>query len=125
MASRPAWLKPVDSDDELVLYDALRCAGVTGTTRQHRLELPGGWAIHADIRPALRWAPDRIRAVHGGRVASVRDKQNDRQAGMIGWRVDRVTDEDITVRLDPTVAELLVIRARLTSSVSFDHRRGG
>ena len=87
MASRPAWLKPVDSNDELILFDALRAAGVTGMAR-HKLELPGGWTIHADLAvPRLRWAiPIDHVTWHGGRIDSVRDKQNDRQAGMIGWR---------------------------------------
>lgn len=111
IAARPAWLKPVDSHHELVLYDALRRAGVAGMTRQHRLELPGGWPIHADIAiPALRWAiPIDHVTSHGGRVDAQRDKQNDRQARMIRWQVDRVTDGDIDELLDQTIGELPAI----------------
>jgi hypothetical protein len=115
MASRPAWLKPVDSNLEMILYDALRAAGVRGMTRQHKITMPGGWDIHADVAvPTLRWAiPIDHVTWHGGRINAQRDKQNDRQAGMIGWRVDRVTDEDINERLDDTVGELLVIHGLL------------
>jgi hypothetical protein len=67
---RLAWLKPVDSHHELRLYDALRRSGVAGMTRQHRLELPGGWPIHADIAvPSLQWAiPIDHVTWHGGRI---------------------------------------------------------
>lgn len=118
LGSRPAWLKPVDSHLELRLYDALRVAGVNGLVRQHPVPLPGGWTIHADIAvPRVRWAVaiDHV-TWHGGRIDAQRDKQNDRQARMIGWGVDRVTDEDLTLRLREVTAELMSIHdARLRS----------
>jgi len=120
LGSRPAWLAPVDSHLELLLFDALRRAGVAELARQHRLELPGGWAIHGDIAvPRLRWliAVDHV-TWHGGRVDAQRDKQNDRQAGVLGWRVDRVTDEDLQRRFDATVDELLAIHRRLRQEVA-------
>jgi hypothetical protein len=125
LASRPEWLKPVDSNHELVLYDALRTAGVTGMVRQHKLSLPTGWDIHADVAvPTLRWAiPIDHVTWHGGRIDTQRDKHNDRLAGTIGWRVDRVTDEDIAERLDETVAELLIIRRDLIAFVSLGGAR--
>lgn len=124
MEARPTWMKPADSHLEVRLFDALRSAGLGGLVRQHRIELPGGWAIHADLAvPGLRWAiaVDHI-TWHGGRVAQDRDKQNDRQAGAIGWRVDRVSDGDIEHRLSSTVAELLRIHDVLRSAVT---RRAG
>jgi very-short-patch-repair endonuclease len=109
VGSRPAWLKPADSDLEVLLFDALRRRGVGGLVRQHRLDLPGGWAIHADIAvPELRWAiPVDHVTWHGGRLDAQRDKENDRQAALLGWFVSRVTDEDIDLRL-PIVTEQLV-----------------
>jgi len=107
--SRPVWLKPADSHGEVVLFDVLPKAGVRGMVRQFPLQLPTGWTIHADIAvPELKWAiPGDHVTWHGGRIDSVRDKQNDRIARGMGWPVDRVTDEDIRDRLDSTVAELL------------------
>jgi Transcriptional regulator, AbiEi antitoxin len=115
MTSRPAWMKPADSHDEVVLFDALRTAGIRGLTRQHRLDLPDGWAIHADIAvPELRWAiPVDHVTWHGGRISQQRDKQNDRQATRIGWTVSRVTDEDIRERLVVVTHELVEIHHRL------------
>lgn len=114
VASRPAWLKPADSDLEVLLFDALRRAGVPGMVRQHRLELPGGWAIHADIAvPTLRWAvPVDHVTWHGGRIDAQRDKENDRQAGLLGWQVNRVTDDDVTRRLAIVTAELVQLFER-------------
>ena len=115
LASRPAWIAPVDSDLEMRLYDGLRSAGVAGMDRQYKIELPAGWSIHADVAvPELRWAiPIDHVTWHGGRINAQRDKQNDRQVRMIGWQVDRVTDEDINHCLPVVVAELLAIYANL------------
>ncbi len=118
LASRPAWMAPVDSDLELRLFDALRVAGVAGMERQCKIELPAGWSIHADVAvPELRWAiPIDHVTWHGGRINAQRDKQNDRQARMIGWQVDRVTDDDINRRLPAVVAELLTIYGNLRAA---------
>lgn len=120
LGKRPLWMKPADSHDEVVLFDALRTAGVVGLTRQHRLDLPGGWTIHADIAvPALKWAiPIDHITWHGGAISIARDKQNDRQARQIDWTVSRVTDEDVAQRLSTTLAELVEIRDRLLRPAS-------
>jgi very-short-patch-repair endonuclease len=96
------------------LFDALRRRGVTGMVRQQRLELPGGWAIHADVAvPELRWAiPVDHVTWHGGRVDAQRDKENDRQAAILGWLVSRVTDDDVATRLAAVTDELLQLWAR-------------
>ncbi len=109
VGARPAWLKPADSDLEVRLFDALRRAGLVGMVRQHRIDLPGGWSIHADIAvPSLRWAiaVDHV-TWHGGRLDAQRDRENDRQARLVGWQVDRVTDEDVRARLDVVTRELV------------------
>lgn len=115
IGSRPAWLKPADSHLEVRLFDALRSAGVAGLVRQHRIDLPGGWSIHADVAvPQLQWAiPIDHVTWHGGRADAQRDKQNDRQARMLGWQVDRVTDDDIERRWAATTAELLQLHDTL------------
>jgi very-short-patch-repair endonuclease len=111
MESRPKFAKPADSHLEVVLHDALRRAGVRGLVGQYRLDLPGGWAIHADYAiPALRWAiAVDHRTWHGGAISGTRDKQNDRMATRIGWTVSRVGDLEITEQLDSTVADLVEI----------------
>lgn len=125
--SRPAWLKPVDSHYELRLHDALRRVGVGGLVRQQAIRLPGGWTIHVDLSvPELSWAiPIDHVTWHGGRIDAQRDKQNDRQARMIGWQIDRVTDDDIDFRLPEVAAELAAIHEQLRRSERIDHRRAG
>ena len=71
----------------------------------------GGSALTADIAvPKWQWAiaVDHV-TWHGGRVDAQRDKENDRQARMIGWQVDRVTDDDIDHRLEQVTSELMTI----------------
>jgi very-short-patch-repair endonuclease len=127
LGARPAWLKPVDSHLELRLYDALRVAGVNGIERQYELALPGGWTIHPDLAvPRLSWAIEIDHVTwHGGRIDAQRDKRNDRQARMIGWQVDRVTDDDLEHRIRAVVDELMVIHQRLWTSMRFGGRQAG
>lgn len=127
IGSRHAWLKPADSHLEVRLFDALRRARLAGLVRQHPIPLPAGWTIHADIAvPELSWAiPIDHVTWHGGRFAAQRDKQNDRQARMIGWQVDRVTDNDIDHSLAGVVAELVAIHDVLRSSADAKFRRAG
>ena len=72
VAGRPG-SGPPTAHLEVRLFDGLRAADVGGLVRQHRLELPGGWAIHADIAvPELRWAIP-IDHVRGTVVVSTRN----------------------------------------------------
>lgn len=124
IASRPAWLKPADSHIEVVLYDALRHAGIGGLTRQHEIELPNGVTIHPDIAiPQISWAieVDHVHW-HGGRVAAQSDKARDRLARQVQWQVDRVTDVEITRDLPSTVRQLVTIHHQLRSEVRLDRR---
>ena len=116
LGSRPAWLKPADSDHEVRLRRALERKGVRGLVRQHELRLPSGWTIHADLAiPGIQWAiPVDHVTWHSGRVDARRDKQNDRLAHAIGWQVDRVTDDDIDHHLRRTVNELVATWKRRT-----------
>ena len=111
LGRRPAWIKPMDSHLEVRLWDALRRAGLRDMERQVCIDLPGGWSIHADIAvPKWQWAIAVEHVTwHGGRVDAQRDKENDRQARMIGWQVDRVTDDDIDHRLEQVTSELMTI----------------
>jgi very-short-patch-repair endonuclease len=106
--SRPAWLKPADSDLEVLLFDALRRRGVHGLVRQHAITLDG-ITIHPDLAvPDVRWAVEVDHVTwHGGRVDAQRDKQRDRGLRRIDWQVDRVTDAEIEHDLASVTAELL------------------
>jgi hypothetical protein len=108
LASRPAWLRPADSHLEVVVFDGLRRLGVAGLVRQERIDLRPGWSIHLDVAvPEIRWgvAVDHV-TWHGGRVDAQRDKRNDRLARLLGWTIERVTDEDLCERPSDTCTEL-------------------
>jgi very-short-patch-repair endonuclease len=109
--SRPAGLKPADSHEEVILFDALRKAGVRGLVRQHQLVLPNGVTIHPDIAvPKLRWAIEVDHVDwHGGRFASVEDKERDRLASAAGWQVSRAPDRDIKHRLAKLLDQLMAV----------------
>jgi very-short-patch-repair endonuclease len=106
--SRPTWLRPVDSNDELILEKALVASGLPQPIRQHKLQLPNAVPIHPDLAwPAIRWAVEVDHVTwHGGSVATMNDNVRDRQLRMIGWEVERVTDLEIKEHLDRTTHDL-------------------
>jgi very-short-patch-repair endonuclease len=111
--SRPAWLRPVDSDIELRLWRALQRSGLE-VERQVPVALDGGEQVVIDL--AVRcWRfgveVDHV-TWHGGRLDVQRDKRRDRALLRLGWTIARVTDEDIERRLDETVEQLLAIAER-------------
>ena len=109
LGSRPAWLKPADSVLELTVFNALGAAGVEGLVRQHPIQLPAGFTIHADVAvPTIRWALEVDHVTwHGGRLDAQNDKVRDRQARRAGWQVDRITDADVRDDLAGTISELV------------------
>lgn len=123
--SRPAWLRPADSHHEVVLYDALRVAGVNGLTRQEPIVLPNGITVHADVAiPRLSWGIEIDHVEwHGGRIAAQRDKVRDRQARRVHWQLDRVTDQEIDHDLPGLVRELLTIHEQIRREPRMDRSR--
>lgn len=111
--SRPTWMKPKDSNLEVVLLRALTDRGLE-LVPQHRLDLGDGVAIHLDgADPEVGFGVEVDHETwHGGRIAVSRDKQRDRKAARIGWIVSRVTDTDIEHRLDEVVDDLVAIHER-------------
>ena len=107
--SRPATLKPVDSDLELRLERALMAAGLPRPSRQFAIRLRNGHTLHPD----LVWADARLAVEvdhvtwHGGRVAIVDDRSRDRQLRMLRWDVERVTDAEVTSRCAAVVRDLV------------------
>jgi very-short-patch-repair endonuclease len=114
LGSRPAWLKPVDSDLELQLERALLAAGLPRPLRQHPLTLATGEVIHPDF-----YWPDRHEIVevdhvtwHGGREASAYDKRRDRLVRRLGIGTTRVTDSDIRDHLSSIVVDIAAVLER-------------
>jgi very-short-patch-repair endonuclease len=114
LESRPAWLKPVDSDLELQLERALLAAGLPRPLRQHALTLVTGEVIHPDF-----YWPDQHEIVevdhvtwHGGRESSAYDKRRDRLVRRLGIGTIRVTDSDIRDHLASVVADITAVLER-------------
>lgn len=112
--SRPNWMKPADSHQEVVLFDALRRRGVSGLVRQHPITLETGITVHPDLAvPELRWAVEVDHVTwHGGRVDAQHDKQRDRALRRLDWAIERVTDEEVDHDLARVVDELLALLAQ-------------
>lgn len=116
IGSRPAWLRPQQSDHEVRLRRSLERAGVTGLVPQHAVQVGSGWVAHPDLAvPEAQWAVEIDHVTwHGGRIDAQRDKQRDRELRLVGWQIDRVTDEEIDLRLAAVTRELVALwRQRL------------
>lgn len=111
LGSRPADQPPVDSDYELRFAHAWTNAGLPPLDRQRPLLLPSGIILHPDFaEPRRRFLIEVDHATwHGGHRENMRDRWRDRQYHLLGWRSERVADEDITHRLPQTIAELATI----------------
>ena len=111
LESRPAWLKPVDSDLELQLERALLDAGLPRPLRQHPLRLPNGDVVHPDFYWAAEQEIVEVDHVtwHGGREASVYDKRRDRLVRRLGIGITRVTDSDIRDHLPSVIGDIRAV----------------
>ena len=112
--SRPAWLKAVDSDLELVVERAIIAAGLPRPLRQHPVRLPNGEKCRLDFywpveREALE--VDHI-TWHGGKLDLTADKRRDRLVRQLGIHTTRITDEDARHRLPSVIVELRAILTR-------------
>jgi hypothetical protein len=111
LQSRPAWLKPVDSDLELIVERAIIAAGLPRPLRQAPIRLHTGEVI----RPDYFWPVERqvleIDHVtwHGGKLDLTADKRRDRLLRRIGINSNRITDDDVRYRLASVIDDLRVI----------------
>ena len=119
MSRRADWQKPAGSGLELRVLRALERLGIV-LVRQHRLDLPNGLTIHPDgADPAIRWALEVDHVTwHGGRFDAQRDKTRDRQARLIGWQVDRVTDQDLAADFTGTIRELVQLHSQRRATIA-------
>jgi len=114
IASRPAWLKPVDSDLELTVERAILAAGLERPLRQHPVWLPSGEMFRLDF-----YWPDELEALeidhitwHGGKRDQTADKRRDRLLRRLGINTTRITDDDVRYRLPSIMSDLQSILAR-------------
>lgn len=114
--SRPSWLKPADSDLELRVHRALANFGLN-FERQYPVLLDSGVQVHIDLaQPQARFGIEIDHVTwHGGRLDTQSDKRRDRGLARLGWTIARVTDDDISQRLDESIRELVDITARCRS----------
>lgn len=119
MSRRSDWQRPAGSGIELRVLRALEQRGIV-LVRQFPLTLRNGVTIHPDgADPAVRWAIEVDHVTwHGGRLDTQRDKGRDRSARLIGWQVERVTDQEITDNFDAAIDELALLHAERTASTS-------
>lgn len=100
-----------ESHQEAVVGEALAAAGMRGLERQYRIDLPGYGPARFDLAvPSVALAIEidifpTHRETHGRR----RDDWRDDAAASIGWRVERLTKDDLGDRLAATVRRLLAI----------------
>lgn len=118
LASRPTGAAAVDSDLEWRLDQALRAVGLHELVRQHPVKVRGLGTIHPDLAlPALRLVIEVDHSAwHVGRREAQRDRERDRKLAALGWTVLRVTEDDIAVRLDEIVDDIITVVARLSAA---------
>lgn len=108
LSARESWRRPVGSHLELRLERAVVAAGLPAPHRQHAVTLRDGQVVHPDLSwPAIRLAVevDHMRW-HGGWLDRRYDEARDRRLRLVGWEVDRVSDDDIRRRLADVAAEI-------------------
>ena len=117
LGSRPAGQRPVGSHLELRFIRAWDAAGLPSLERQRPIRLPTGVVLHPDFaEPRRRLLIEVDHATfHGGHQQNMNDRWRDRQYHLLGWRSERVTNDDITHRLPQTIAELALIYNALPS----------
>ncbi len=108
LGSRDGKARPVASDYEMRFTRAWEAAGLPPLVRQMPLVLPGGEEIHPDFaEPSRRFLVEvDHRTWHGGHQENMYDRWRDRQCHLLGWHTERVSDDDIDLRLRRTLAEL-------------------
>jgi very-short-patch-repair endonuclease len=113
MSQRADWQKPAGSGLELRVLRALEARGIV-LVRQYPLALANGITIHPDgADPSIRWALEIDHVTwHGGRLDAQRDKVRDRQTRLLGWEVERVTDQELAENFTGAIDEIVALYRR-------------
>ena len=119
MAQRADWQKPAGSALELRVLKALEARGLV-LVRQYPLELSDGALIHPDgVDPDIKWALEIDHVEwHGGRLDAQYDKSRDRRARLIGWQVERVTDQELREDFAAVIDQLVALHRRRASTAA-------
>jgi hypothetical protein len=101
------WRRPVDSHPELLLRNALRRVGVD-LEPQISLTLADGQTVHPDLGdPRVRFYVEIDGYEwHGSRLDATYDRQRDRQARLVGARIERVSTDEIDPMSPSLIASL-------------------
>lgn len=107
LSSRPTWRRPADSHPELALRRALGLAGVA-LEPQVALVLHDGHKVHPDLGdPEVGFYVEiDDHEWHGGRLDATYDRQRDRQARLVGARIERVSTDEVALMPPALIASL-------------------
>ena len=96
LSSRPTWRRPADSHPEIQLRRALAAVGVH-LEPQMSLLLHNGQTVHPDLgdSEARFYIEIDDHEWHGSRLDAMYDLQRDRQARLVGARIERVSTDEI------------------------------
>ena len=108
LSSRPTWRRAADSHPEIDLRNALSVAGVR-LEPQVTLVLHDGQTVHPDLGdPAVGFYIEiDDHEWHGGRLDAAYDRRRDRQARLVGARIERVSTDEIQL-MPPSLVTSLV-----------------
>jgi len=117
MQAREDWQKPAGSGLELGVLKALEARGVR-LVRQFPITLADGDVIHPDgADPEVRWGLEIDHVTwHGGRLDAQYDKSRDRRARLVGWQIDRVTDQELSENSGAVIDQLVELYRHRRSS---------
>ena len=120
LSSRPASRRPADSHPEIALRKALSAVGVH-LEPQLSLTLYDGHTVHPDLGdPTVRFFIEiDDHEWHSGRLDSTYDQHRDRQARLVGARIERVSTDELRIIRPSLVGSLaLAYRQQRTLSLS-------
>lgn len=121
MEARADWQKPAGSGLELRVLKALEAHCIV-LVRQHPLRLADGAVVHPDgADPRIRWALEVDHVTwHAGRLDAQYDKTRDRHARLVGWQVERVTDQELAENFDGVIEQLVALHRTRAARLGAD-----
>jgi very-short-patch-repair endonuclease len=108
LSSRPTWRRAADSHPEIQLRHALAAVGVH-LEAQLSLMLRNGQVVHPDLGDSAARFYIEIddHEWHGGRLDAMYDLQRDRQARLVGARIERVSTDEIDAMPSSLITSLV------------------
>lgn len=111
ISSRQPWRAAMQSDLEVRVFAEIQRQGLLRPVTQCPVTLPGGRTIHLDFGwPAKRVGLEVDHPTwHAAAKDAHRDRNRDRKAATVGWRIARITDLDVHGRLAEAIADVGLI----------------